>query len=86
MFVFQTKRISGAGKMQAKFEKYQKNAYVVCFMRRSHEILDFYFSEQGQFNQDQASTIPHKRHSDFGGRGGANKRFKSGNVNKSFVV
>lgn len=29
IFTFQTKRISGAGKMQAKFEKYQKNAYVV---------------------------------------------------------
>ncbi|CAF4203663.1 unnamed protein product, partial [Rotaria magnacalcarata] len=42
-------------------------------------------TEQGQFNQDQASTLPHKRHSDFGGRGGANKRFKSGNMNKSFV-
>lgn len=55
-------------------------------MRRSYGIFCFYFSEQGQFNQDQASTIPHKRHSDFGGRGGANKRFKSGNVNKSFVV
>ncbi|CAF3835771.1 unnamed protein product [Rotaria sp. Silwood1] len=65
-----TKRISGTGKMQAKFEKYQKN------------------SEKGQFNQDQASTLPHKRHSDFGGRGGggANKRFKSDNMNKSFVV
>ncbi|CAF0950654.1 unnamed protein product [Rotaria sordida] len=63
-----TKRISGTGKMQAKFEKYQKN------------------SEKGQFNQDQASTLPHKRYSDFGGRGGANKRFKSDNMNKSFVV
>ncbi|CAF3322704.1 unnamed protein product [Rotaria sp. Silwood2] len=63
-----TKRISGTGKMQAKFEKYQKN------------------SEKGQFNQDQASTLPYKRHSDFGGRGGANKRFKSDNMNKSFVV
>jgi len=43
-------------------------------------------SEKGQFNQDQASTLPQKRHSDFGGRGGANKRFKGGNMNKSFVV
>jgi len=64
------KRISGTGKMQTKFEKYQKN------------------SEKKQFNQDQASTLPQKRHSDFGaaGRGRANKRFKSGNANKSFVV
>ncbi|CAF1638672.1 unnamed protein product, partial [Adineta ricciae] len=63
-----TKRVSGTGKMQAKFEKYQKN------------------SERGQFDQDQASTLPHKRHSDFGGRGGANKRFRSDNMSKSFVV
>ncbi|CAF1183689.1 unnamed protein product [Rotaria magnacalcarata] len=64
-----TKRISGTGKMQAKFDKYQKN------------------SGNGQFNQDQASTLPHKRHSDFGGRGGgANKRFRSDSMNKSFVV
>jgi hypothetical protein len=27
--IFQLKRISGTGKMQAKFEKYQKNTYVV---------------------------------------------------------
>ncbi|CAF3943025.1 unnamed protein product [Adineta steineri] len=63
-----SKRISGSGKMQAKFEKYQKN------------------TDNGQFNQDQASTLPQKRHSDFGGRGGANKRFKRGNANNSFVV
>lgn len=50
---------------------------VLCF---------FIISEQGQFNQDQASTLPQKRHSDYGGRGGANKRFKSGNMNRSFVV
>ena len=44
-------------------------------------------SDRGQFNQDQASTLPQKRHSDFGGRGGgANKRFKSEGMNKSFVV
>lgn len=68
-----TKRISGTGKMQAKFDKYQKN------------------SGKDSFDQDQASTLPHKRHSDFGGgRGGGgaggNKRFKSGNMNRSFVV
>lgn len=63
-----TKRISGTGKMQAKFEKYQQNA------------------GKGSFNQDQASTLPYKRHSDSSVRGGANKRFKSGNNNRSFVV
>lgn len=51
-------------------------------------FIGYFFlnSEQGQFNQDQASTLPHKRHSDFGGRGGANKRSRSDNMNKSFVV
>ncbi len=51
-----------------------------------HVSIDFLNSEQDQFNQDQASTLPQKRHSNFGGRGGANKRFKTGNMNKSFVV
>ena len=30
----QTKRISGTGKMQAKFDKYQKNSYVSYCSRR----------------------------------------------------
>jgi nucleolar protein 58 len=86
-FLFQSKRVSGTGKMQAKFEKYQKNTYVFYFEIIFDIIyIKFLNSEQGQFNQDQASTLPQKRHSDFGGRGGANKRFKSGNMNKSFVV
>lgn len=55
-------------------------------IRFSFCLFSFKFSEKGQFNQDQASTLPQKRHSDFGGRGGANKRFKSGNMNRSFVV
>lgn len=62
-----TKRISGTGKMQAKFDKYQQNA------------------GKGSYDQDQASTLPHKRYSDSAVRGGPNKRFKDGN-NRSFVV
>ena len=76
--------------VQAKCKQNLKNTKRIRKSLFSFPIADLFHrvccSERGQFDQDQASTLPHKRHSDFGGRGGANKRFRSDNMSKSFVV